>query len=86
MGFMKPKMYTPPPDPELERLKKEEAAAAAKSFADAEARKANQERKKVSNLLGTKSLQSTEAEGFAGFKTKSMGSKTINDPNQVYKA
>jgi hypothetical protein len=84
MGFMKPKMYAPPPDPELEKLKKEEAAAAAKSLADAEARKVEQERKKKSNLLGTKSLQSTEAEGFAGFRT--MGSKDINDPNQIYKA
>lgn len=84
MGFMKPKTYTPPPDPELERLKAEEAAAAQKAADEAEARAVDFERKKKANLLGTKSLQSTEAEGFSGFKT--MGSQTINDPNQVYKA
>ena len=84
MGFMKPKMYTPPPDPELERLKKEEAAAAKKAADEAESRAQEQDRKKKANLLGSKSLQSTEAEGYAGFRT--MGSQNVNDPNQIYKA
>ena len=40
---------------------------------DAEDRAANEERKRKSNLLGARSLQSEDVEGFTGYRRKVMG-------------
>tara|TARA_R100001510_G_C7618170_1_gene179754 strand:+ start:803 stop:991 length:189 start_codon:yes stop_codon:yes gene_type:complete len=41
--------------------------------AEAERRAADMERKKRANLLGTRSLQDEELEGFGGYRRKNLG-------------
>lgn len=59
----------PGPDPELVRQREEAEAQAKAEQAEQERLAAELERKKRANLLGKKSLQSEEMEGFTGFKT-----------------
>ena len=69
--FSKPKM----PQKSEEQLAAEKAAKeqAEKDKADAERRAADEERKRRRNLVGVRSLQSEEMEGFGGFRRKVMG-------------
>ena len=62
------------PQKSEEQLAAEKAAKeqAEKDKADAERRAEDQERKKRSNLLGSRSLQDEELEGFTGFR-RNMG-------------
>ena len=64
--FSKPKM----PEKSEEQLATEKAAKeqAEKDKADAERRAADQERKQRKNLLGARSLQDEEMQGFGGFR------------------
>ena len=67
----------PAPDPELEKQKAEQRRIN-KEEADRQVfQKKEKTRKIASNLIGQKSLQSTELEDFTGFrrlnKTKNMG-------------
>lgn len=68
--FSKPKM----PQKSEEQIAAEKAAKeqAEKDKLAAERRTEDQERKKRSNLLGARSLQDEELEGFTGFR-KNMG-------------
>ena len=68
--FSKPKM----PQKSEEQIAAEKAAKeqAEKDKLAAERRTEDQERKKRSNLLGVRSLQSEELEGFTGFR-RNMG-------------
>ena len=68
--FSKPKM----PQKSEEQIAAEKAAKeqAEKDKLAAERRTEDQERKKRSNLLGARSLQSEELEGFTGFR-RNMG-------------
>ena len=76
----------PKPDPELEAQKKAEEEKL-KAEKEAEKRRVDElERMRRANLLGAKSLQSEELEGFTGFvgppslaKTKKMGSFNANE-------
>lgn len=64
--FSKPKM----PEKSEEQLATEKAAKeqAEKDKADAERRAADEERKQRKNLLGARSLQDEEMQGFGGFR------------------
>ena len=83
MGLFK--SSSPKPDPELEAQKKAEQEKL-KAEKEAEKRRLDElERMRRANLLGAKSLQSEELEGFTGFvkppslaKTKKMGSFDAN--------
>jgi len=68
--FSKPKM----PQKSEEQIAAEKAAKeqAEKDKLAAERRAEDQERKKRSNLLGTRSLQDEELQGFTGFR-RNMG-------------
>ena len=68
--FSKPKM----PQKSAEQIAAEKAAKeqAKKDKADAERRAIDDERKKRLNLLGARSLQDEELEGFTGFR-RNMG-------------
>jgi len=84
MGLFK--SSSPKPDPELEAQKKAEQEKL-KAEKEAEKRRLDElERMRRANLLGAKSLQSEELEGFTGFvkppslaKTKKMGSFDANE-------
>jgi len=69
--FSKPKM----PEKSQEQIDAERQAKlqAERDKRDAEDRAKNEERKKRKNLLGARSLQSEEMEGFGGFRRKVMG-------------
>mgnify|MGYP005662221275 FL=1 len=69
--FSKPKM----PQKSAEQIAAEKAAKeqAERDKLEAERRKKDQERKKRGNLLGTRSLQDENLEGFTGFR-RNMGS------------
>ena len=72
MGFMSaPK--PPPPDPELVKAREAEQKRLAEEKAEAERRAADMERKQRANLLGTRSLQDEELEGFGGYRRKNLG-------------
>ncbi|BAQ87416.1 hypothetical protein [uncultured Mediterranean phage uvMED] len=72
MGFMSaPK--PPPPDPELVKQREAEQKRLAEEKAESERRAADMERKKRANLLGTRSLQDEELEGFTGYRRKNLG-------------
>ena len=72
MGFMSPPK-PPGPDPELKKQREaEEARLAAKKKED-DRRAADMERKKRANLLGTRSLQDEDIEGFGGYRRKNLG-------------
>lgn len=75
----------PKPDPELEAQKKAEKEKLAAEQAAEKRRLDELERMRRANLLGAKSLQSEELEGFTGFvrppslaKTKKMGTFDAN--------
>ena len=46
---------------------------AQRDIRDAEDRAADEERKRKANLLGARSLQSEDVEGFTGYRRKVMG-------------
>ena len=72
MGFMSaPKL--PGPDPELVKQREAEEARLKKEQEDAAARQASMERKQRANLLGQRSLQESELEGFTGYRRKNLG-------------
>lgn len=75
----------PKPDPELEAQKKAEREKLAAEKAAEQRRLDELDRMRRANLLGTKSLQSEELEGFTGFvrppslaQTKKMGTYDAN--------
>lgn len=71
MGFMKtPKVR---PDPAIEEQKRAEMARLAKEEQMAEAQRLETERKMRANLIGTRSLQSADIEGYGGFRRQMMG-------------
>ena len=59
---------TPPPDPELEKMKAEERAKAEREKKEEEARKKEADRVRRNNLVGQRSLQDEGIEGFSGFR------------------
>lgn len=67
----------PGPDPALEEQRKAEQARLEQEKATTAALEADRERKQRANLLGQRSLQSTELEGYGGFRrmgtTQSQG-------------
>lgn len=72
MGFMS--APSPPgPDPELVKQREAEEARLAKDKEETERRAADMERKKRANLLGTRSLQDEDIEGFGGYRRKNLG-------------
>ena len=76
MGFMRtPKVQ---PDPALEEQKRAEMARLAKEQQEAEVQRQEKDRKIKQNLLGAKSLQGTDMEGFAGYRDrrKLMGKRS----------
>lgn len=68
---------TPPPDPELEKQKAEEKARLEKERAEEEARKAERDRVRRSNLVGQRSTQATDIEGFVGYRRMGKPSGSI---------
>lgn len=64
--FSKPKM--PQKSEEQLAAEKEAKERAEKDKADAERRAADEERKQRKNLLGARSLQDEEMQGFGGFR------------------
>ncbi len=72
MGFMSTPR-PPGPDPELVKKREAEEKRLAGEKAEAERRAADMERKKRANLLGTRSLQDEELEGFGGYRRKNLG-------------
>ena len=72
MGFMSAPS-PPPPDPELAKQRKAEEERLAKQKAENERRQADMERKQRQNLLGARSLQDEELEGFGGYRRKNLG-------------
>lgn len=72
MGFMSSPSI-PGPDPELVKKREEEEARLKQEQEDADARRKDMERKQRANLLGQRSLQDPEAEGFVGFRRRSLG-------------
>lgn len=72
MGFMS--APSPPgPDPELVKQREAEEARLAKDKEETERRAADMERKKRANLLGARSLQDEDIEGFGGYRRKNLG-------------
>jgi hypothetical protein len=72
MGFMSaPKM--PGPDPELVKQREAEEARLKKEKEDSAARQADMDRKQRANLLGQRSLQDPEVEGFTGYRRRNLG-------------
>ena len=72
MGFMSPPSL-PGPDPELKKQREAEQARLDEKKKQDERRAADMERKKRANLLGTRSLQDEEIEGFGGYRRKNLG-------------
>lgn len=77
-SILKPKV--PGPDPELVKQRKEAEEKAKAEAAEQQRLKEEQERKVRANLVGKKSLQSEEMEGFTGFKY--MGKTKAVDPTE----
>lgn len=80
MGSILSRPSAPGPDPELVKQREEAEAQAKADKAEQERLAADMERKKRANLIGRKSLQSEEMEGFKGFRT--MGSAKQIDPTK----
>ena len=72
MGFMSAPR-APGPDPELVKQREAEQKRLADEKAEAERRAADMERKKRANLLGARSLQGEDIEGFGGYRRKNLG-------------
>lgn len=72
MGFMSPPSV-PGPDPELKKQREAEQARLDEQKKKDESRAADMERKKRANLLGTRSLQDEDIEGFGGYRRKNLG-------------
>jgi len=72
MGFMSPPS-PPGPDPELVKQREAEQARLDEQKKADERRAADMERKKRANLLGARSLQDEDVEGFTGFRRKNLG-------------
>ena len=60
-------------DRTAKELAKAEEERLAKSKAEQERRQADMERKQRQNLLGARSLQDEEIEGFGGYRRKNLG-------------
>ncbi len=67
----------PAPDPELEKQKAEQKRINKEEAERQAFQKKEKNRKIASNLIGQKSLQSTELEDFTGFRRKNL-SKSKN--------
>lgn len=72
MGSMLATPSAPAVDPELKKQREAEKERLKKEQEDSEARRMERERKQRANLLGARSLQSEDIQGFGGFR--SMGS------------
>lgn len=72
MGFMSAPR-APGPDPELVKQREAEEKRLAEEKAAADRRAADMERKKRANLLGARSLQDEEIEGFGGYRRNNLG-------------
>jgi membrane protein involved in colicin uptake len=68
---------TPPPDPELEKLKAEEKARLEKERAEEKARKEERDRVRRGNLAGQRSLQKEDVKGFLGYRRMGKPSGSI---------
>lgn len=73
MGSLFSKPKAPGKSEEQIAAEKAEQERLAKSEADEESRQADQERKRKANLLGRRSLQGEDVEGFVGYRRKQMG-------------
>ena len=75
MGSLNPfKMPSMPgPDPEAQRLKEEERQRQAAEREAIEKRRQDLNRKVANNLIGSRSLQDEDIEGFGGYHRRNMG-------------
>ena len=73
--FSTPKM--PGPDPEAQRLKEEERQRQAMERQRQEDRRQDMNRRVASNLIGSKSLQDDELEGFTGYRRNMGNNKSL---------
>lgn len=69
--FKTPSM--PGPDPEAQRLKEEERQRQAAEREAIEKRRQDFNRKVANNLIGSRSLQDEDIEGFGGYRRRNMG-------------
>ena len=72
MGFMSAPR-APGPDPELVKQREAEEARLKKEKEAEELRAADLDRKKRANLIGQRSLQDEDIEGFTGFRRRNLG-------------
>ena len=71
MGFMKtPKVEK---DPELAKQREAERQRLAAEETELENQRLDRNRKIAGNLLGSKSLQDEDMQGFVGYRRKNMG-------------
>ena len=73
MGSLFSTPKAPPPDPALAESKANQKRLNAENAAEQERLVSERKRKIAGNLLGSKSLQNEDAEGFVGHRRKMMG-------------
>lgn len=73
MGSLFSSPKTPEKSEEQVAAEKAEQERLAKSEADEILRKADAQRKREANLVGRRSLQGEDVEGFGGYRRKQMG-------------
>mgnify|MGYP003631752247 CR=1 FL=1 len=78
MGSILSKPKAPPMDPELIKQREAEELRLKEEGEAEERRKMNSDRVRKANLIGSRSTQSEDIEGFTGFRRKQLGT-TQND-------
>ena len=79
MGFLTPK--TPAPDPALEKARLDQEALNRQEAAENETMRLEKNRKVAANLIGQKSLQDEDLEGFGGYRRPAYTKKTMGRGN-----
>lgn len=78
MGSLVNTPKAPPIDPELIKQREAEKLRLKEEGESEERRKKNSDRVRTANLIGSRSTQSEDIEGFTGFRRKQLGT-TQND-------
>ena len=78
MGSLVNTPKAPPIDPELIKQREAEKLRLKEEGEAEERRKKNSDRVRTANLIGSRSTQSEDIEGFTGFRRKQLGT-TQND-------
>jgi hypothetical protein len=78
MGSLVNTPKAPPIDPELVKQREAEKLRLKEEGESEERRKKNSDRVRTANLIGSRSTQSEDIEGFTGFRRKQLGT-TQND-------